>query len=49
MRPRVFPAEDALEWIERECFNIASMRPRVFPAEDALDRLDPDLYGRMLQ
>ena len=35
MRPRVFPAEDALSWsrwIQSAC---ASMRPRVFPAEDA--------------
>ena len=35
MRPRVFPAEDAL-FCKRCRNNVdASMRPRVFPAEDA--------------
>ena len=29
MRPRVFPAEDELDF-----YHNASMRPRVFPAED---------------
>ena len=34
MRPRVFPAEDALAVYRDETSLDASMRPRVFPAED---------------
>ena len=34
MRPRVFPAEDAVMKLCKNCRHLASMRPRVFPAED---------------
>ena len=36
MRPRVFPAEDAINGVRLvHDYYGASMRPRVFPAEDA--------------
>ena len=39
MRPRVFPAEDAIHVVVRPLPPAeASMRPRVFPAEDLPDR-----------
>ena len=34
MRPRVFPAEDALRLRDEATGKLTSMRPRVFPAED---------------
>ena len=34
MRPRVFPAEDAIDVLRARRIKPASMRPRVFPAED---------------
>ena len=34
MRPRVFPAEDAVDFRDIDRISYASMRPRVFPAED---------------
>ena len=34
MRPRVFPAEDAVSKKREDRLSDASMRPRVFPAED---------------
>ena len=37
MRPRVFPAEDADDVLERAIRKTASMRPRVFPADPAED------------
>ena len=40
MRPRVFPAEDAVREIRPFGAGSASMRPRVFPAEDALSNSD---------
>ena len=36
MRPRVFPAEDAIGPALLVADTTASMRPRVFPAEDVL-------------
>ena len=37
MRPRVFPAEDAVDLQNLTLIAHASMRPRVFPAEDTLE------------
>ena len=36
MRPRVFPAEDAVALARLRSCGGASMRPRVFPAEDTM-------------
>ena len=42
MRPRVFPAENVLQFNQVRTRRLASMRPRVFPAENhAGDGLAP--------
>ena len=47
MRPRVFPAEDAMPKFKRVKQADASMRPRVFPAEDEplATRCDPRRFA----